>query len=649
MMTARRLLRHAAFLWMTLAGMATAQSFSEQVAGIYKTSPDFDFKVQLILWPSDEGFTGDAFVAGARYPVYAEQDGPALRGIFDVDGTLQRFAFLPSRSGHVAVQFSGEPVPISMTRAPMPEFAGHYSGSFGDLSLRQRGDEMLAEFTKEAGDVATATASRQGMRVSIPDLAISLYYEFDQSAYYIDTPNYFGVVQPDALPLRVGASETADFASLTEALEAAAPNNVIEIAPGTYEGPFHVTKPLTLRGSGKPEDIVLKGTGDAVLNWSAPQGRLSSLTIEGPEGGTGLMTSGQLSIEDARVNSSVGGIGLRLSDSANITVSKSMFRGGDHAVQAIDFKGALTLEKSELGRTEKSIVTAIGAAPESHFTIRENRFSHSPSNALRLDGAGQAIISSNEISDVRVALHHTGGQSVLVKENAIGGIGAHAIWFEGTHEDAIALNNNFFEDVEEACVLLNNLQFPQQGVVLRQNEMRSCQQFAVAVAGKDSTSSGSGLSMLGETLIGNGMHVALYAPVRVVVQETNMQHAGGAGLVVSAGVEIQLKSTSIEDSGENGLVAIGKGIDIQLDGSSVTGSGKSGIVLSGNLKARFDSTEISSNKSHGLELHQGVSVTHFEQNDVVSNTGAGVFVSGTVFANGKDNRIEGNKSGAILR
>lgn len=649
MMIARRLLRHAVFLWMTLASMATAQSFSEQVAGIYKTSPDFDFTIELILWPSDEGFAGDAFVAGARYPVYAEQDGPALRGIFDVDGTLQRFTFLPSKSGHVAVQFSGEPVPVAMTRTQMPEFAGLYSGSFGDLSLRQRGDQLLAEYTNADGETTIATASSQGLRVSIPDIAIALYYEIGQKTLYIDTPSFFGEVQPKALPLRVGAGERADYASLAQALEAAAPNDVIEIAPGTYQGPFNVTKSLSLRGSGPAEDIILQATGETTLHWTATGGDLSGVTVKAPEGGAAVQASGSLSLADTVVDAAPGGVGLRLSGDAEVTVTTTAFRGGDHAVETVDFNGTLTLDESELGRTEKSILSATSATPESRITIRDNQFSQSASNALRLDGVGNVIISGNVISDVRVALHHTGGQQVMVEGNGFSGIKAHAIWLEGPHKDTIVVRSNDFQDVGEACVLLNNLQFPTQGVLLSRNKMVSCQQFGVAVAGANTKPSGPGIGMLGETLIDSGTHVALYAPVRIAIQDATMQDARAAGLVVSDGVDMNLLSSAIANSGENGVVAIGDGISFTLNGTSVAGSGKSAVVLSGRLKAAFDNTTIADNNGHGIELHQGVAIGQFDRNDINGNTGAGVSVFGTVFTSGKDNRFMDNQAGEILR
>ena len=60
----------------------------------------------------------------------------------------------------------------------------------------------------------------------------------------------------DGTTLRVATDGSADYATIKVALEAAAPGDTILIAPGEYVGNLYIDKPVTLRGDG-PRDAVM--------------------------------------------------------------------------------------------------------------------------------------------------------------------------------------------------------------------------------------------------------------------------------------------------------------------------------------------------------------------------------------------------------
>lgn len=649
-MTYTRSLRWTAALWLAMTGMAVAQSFSEQVTGIYRTASDFDFALQLTLWPEGDGFAGDALIAAASYPVYAEQDGPALRGVFDVDGTLQRFTFLPSKSGQIAVQFSGEPAPILMARAALPSFTGRYSGEFGAVTVRASDGQLMAEFLDPSGTSLTGKGVAQGLRVAFPDLPASIYFEPTQEAYFLDLPGFFGPASRGDVPLRVGQNDNADFATLAEALSAAPADAKIELMPGTYKGPVTANVAVHIIGSGKVGDVVLTADTGTLLKWAANGGSLSNVTLQVPKSGTGIsQESGTLSVLNTTIQSDSGGIGVRATGSGALKLQNAKITGGDHALQVQSFDGGLTVVSSSLSATTKSIMSVNGTTPETTIEITDSELFNTPSNALQFHDVGTVTVEATRISDVRVGMHHTGGGATHVWETSLAGASAHGFWLEGLHRDSLRFTNNVVDGVGQACVLFNNVNFPANWTVLKNNRMKNCGRIAVAVAGEETMSNGVGIKLLDEEFEQSGTHLAVYAPVPVEVEKTRFNTSSGPGVVLGDGASLSAKETSMVQTGEVGIVAVGNDISVILDNTRVSASGKSGIVLSGGVTAEMKGAAVSENQGHGIELYHGTKVNRFADNSITDNQGAGIFVSGVVFSPESGNDIHGNTEGDIKR
>jgi hypothetical protein len=106
-----------------------------------------------------------------------------------------------------------------------------------------------------------------------------------------------------AAPLQV----PGDFPTIQAAIEAASSGDEIVVAPGTYTGPFRITKQIVVRSSNGAESTVLRGAGaDPVVlieSSDGPGGTLSGFTVTGGDGqnGGGLFLAGEVAVLDCIV------------------------------------------------------------------------------------------------------------------------------------------------------------------------------------------------------------------------------------------------------------------------------------------------------------------------------------------------------------
>ncbi|MCE8538255.1 right-handed parallel beta-helix repeat-containing protein [Ruegeria pomeroyi] len=631
-----------------------AQEFEARMSGIYTAGEDFDFPVQMVIWPDPEGdgFGGSVTISGARYPLYAERDGAALRGIFEAEGAVQRFAFLPPEEGVAQVEFTGERAPVAMTRAALPGFRARFEGPFGSLSLRLRDGAVQAVFSDESGAQETWQGRQLGLRVLFSDGPASVLYEPGNNVYYLEMPGFFGAVEALPLPIVVGTSGSADVASLEAALAQVEPGGRIEIEPGQYAGSWNVSVPVEIVGlGGAPDKVVLKADGETGMQWSADQGLLEGLTMRMTETGTALaVQGGMLAIRDSVIEVT-GGRGVALGGSARLEIRDSKLRGGDHAITASDFAGLLQVSNSDLSDTRKSIVTLSGAADgKARIEFTGNTLGGSPSNAFRLIDGVSAYLFENQIRDVRVGFHQTNAGAAEFEQNLFSGIGTHAIWIEGVVRDGpLRLTGNGIADVGEACLLFYNFQPRSASAEVTNNSFQDCGKFGLAIVGKETDMDKHRLRIKDGHFEQNGTHIFLNGAAQAVGSGLDMIKARGSAIVLSETSSFELRESRIDTTPDHGLMAIGPGVVATLIETEIANAGKSGAVFSGGALGSFERVQIRQSTVHGIELHSGSQISRFEGNLVENNGGAGVWVDGTFFVPGANNGFIENAKGDILR
>ncbi|WP_407494868.1 right-handed parallel beta-helix repeat-containing protein [Pseudooceanicola sp. MF1-13] len=639
-------------LWSAVPGIA--QEFEARMSGIYTAGEDFDFPVQMVIWPDEQsdGFGGSVTISGARYPLYAERDGAALRGIFEAEGAVQRFAFLPPERGLAQVEFTGEAAPVAMKRTALPSFRARFEGDFGSLSLRIRDGAVQAVFTDDSGVQENWQGQRLGLRVMFSEGPASVVYEPTNSAYYLEMPGFFGAVEALPLPIIVGASPTADVPSLEAALAEVEPGGRITLEPGQYAGSWDISKPVEIVGlGGAPEKVVITSDGEAGMVWSADGGVLAGVSLRMAEAGTALdMQGGALVVRDSLIETAKGR-GVVLGGSARLEIADTTLRGGQHGIVADGFTGLLRVSNSVLSDTEKSIVSVSGASQgKATVEFTQNTLSGSSSNAFRLVDGVVARLSENQISDVRVGFHQTNAGGLELNQNLFTEIGTHAIWIEGLVQDgALVVTENGIADVGEACLLFYNFQPRAASAEVTNNSFRDCGKFGLAIVGSETAMDQHRLRIEGGRFEQNGSHIFMNGAAHAVGSGLEMVDAAGPAIVLSDTSAFDLRDSRIDTTADHGMMAVGPGVDVALAAVEIVNAAKSGAVFSGGAQGGFEQVEIRQSGAHGIELHTGSKLSRFEGNVIQNNEGAGVRVDGAFFVPGENNRFIANVGGDVVR
>ena len=178
------------------------------------------------------------------------------------------------------------------------------------------------------------------------------------------------------------------YPSLADALAVAADGDVLEVAPGTYPGPFEIARRVTLRGRGEPH-LVGDGEGD-VVRILADGAEVSGFAIHGS--GRRMMES------DAGVR--VLGTGVRVADNR---IFDNLF-----GVYLDGAREALIEGNTVVGRGEDDIGRR-GAGIhlyDAHHNVIRGNLVHTVRDGVYFDHADANSVEDNEFRDLRYGVHY---------------------------------------------------------------------------------------------------------------------------------------------------------------------------------------------------------------------------------------------------
>lgn len=210
-------------------------------------------------------------------------------------------------------------------------------------------------------------------------------------------------------------------AALREAIDRAAPGDVLCVAPGVYAGPFVVERAVTIEGTAGREETVLEGAGEGTLVFvEAREGRivLQGLTLRGggdakSGGGIALPNGGDLVLRDVVVRGSVssklGGGGLS-ARRGTVLVEGSLFegnRGRRGGAAFLQGRVRATFRRCTfVGNAGEDGGGAIGTSDEAEVLVEESVFerNEAPRGASVLAAPGPraekpVVLEGSEVRD----------------------------------------------------------------------------------------------------------------------------------------------------------------------------------------------------------------------------------------------------------
>ena len=201
-----------------------------------------------------------------------------------------------------------------------------------------------------------------------------------------------------AATLGVGAGQP--YATVREAIAAAAPGDTIRVEPGTYAGNLVLDKRLTLEGSGKP---VIHGDGrGSVITVKAEGCTIRGLVLE--------HSGGMLVEEDSGILLHAGGARIEQNELRDVLFGIYFFAASHNVVAGNTIRGRAFLEVGERGAG-----IHIYNAVENTITgnvIRDAR------DGMYLQNASRSVIRGNRVSDVRYGLHYMYSDDNLFEDNS---------------------------------------------------------------------------------------------------------------------------------------------------------------------------------------------------------------------------------------
>lgn len=176
--------------------------------------------------------------------------------------------------------------------------------------------------------------------------------------------------------------------TLAGALAAAADGDVLEVAPGTYPGPFEITRRVTLRGRGEPH-LVGDGEGD-VVRVLADGAELSGFAVHGS--GRRMMES------DAGVR--VLGVGVRIADNRIFDNLFGVYLDGTRET-LIEGNTITGRGEDDIGRRG----AGIHLYDAHHNVIRDNEV-RVVRDGVYFDHADANSVENNDFHDLRYGVHY---------------------------------------------------------------------------------------------------------------------------------------------------------------------------------------------------------------------------------------------------
>jgi parallel beta-helix repeat protein len=373
-----------------------------------------------------------------------------------------------------------------------------------------------------------------------------------------------------ARPTQVVGGQDGGYATIGEAIRAAAPDSRILVRPGVYHEGIVLDKPLELIGDGSPGDVVIESSDAPALLFQAGTGRVANLTLRGTGGDSRIRTvdimRGRLELEDCDI-SSTGSSCVALRNGADPRLRRNRIHDGKQAGVVAYDNGLGTLEDNDIHSNNSSAGVAIagGANP----TVRGNRIHSGGSAGVAVYDQGLGVLEDNDITgNTHAGIEIFTGGNPTVRGNKI-------------------------RDGKQSGVFVHD-----QGLgVLEDNDITGNTYGGVTVVTGGNP-----------TVRGNRIRDGKYSGVLVhsqglgVLEDNDITGNARAGVETRSGGSPTVRGNKIRDGKQSGVFVHDKGLGV-LEDNDITGNAKAGVEISTGGNPTVLGNTISRNGGSAIRIY----------------------------------------------
>jgi len=201
-------------------------------------------------------------------------------------------------------------------------------------------------------------------------------------------------------PLPAGAADGGGAETLMERISRAQPGDTIVLAPGFYEGPVVIDRPLVLRASGEGEAVLRNESPQPALTIVAADVTVTGIVIEDEarkEAPTVLVTGRGALLHDLRIRTGSDGIVIR--DADGVRVSGCVVEWAPAGVRTADKGNGIDLFNAHGAELAGNVVRDVH-------------------DGIYIENSDDVMVTGNRIENSRYGIHTMYANRTVIRGNA---------------------------------------------------------------------------------------------------------------------------------------------------------------------------------------------------------------------------------------
>ncbi len=470
-----------------------------------------------------------------------------------------------------------------------------------------------------------------------------------------------------------------DYREIAAAVAAAPEGARIEVYPGTYRQGVEVNKSLEIVGVGGRDAIIWEVTGDDVIEWYAPGGRISGMTLR--QLGTNdsdawsavTFGAGTTVLEDCDLTAEDAAVVMVYGSATAPTLTGNVIRDGGESGIYFYNNARGNVEGNEIfGNNFSGVEISGGADP----ILRGNTIRDGVQTGINVYEDGRGTIVDNDIfGNALRGVEISRGAAPQVRENRIHDNAQSGVWFwdngQGTLEKNEIYANSFAgieiktgsDPVVRANIIRDGVT---GGIMVLENGRGTIEQndvFGNAKPGIE-IKTGADPVVRGNRIYSNGeAGVFVWDNGLGLIEGNDIYGNTLAGVEITTGSDPKVRGNSIRDGNQGGMlltnegrgliegndifanalagINIGTGADPVVRGNKIHDGKTGGIFVYENGLGTIETNEIFANGYSGIEIKEGADPV-VRDNEIHDGKQSGIYINTGGFGQISANRIRNN-------